>query len=609
MCGIVGYVGKRGALPVLIDGLKRLEYRGYDSAGVACMNGNGLEVYKTRGKIKDLESLLPRPLPDARIGLGHTRWATHGIPSSRNAHPHTVGAIAVVHNGIIENYHELRDMLCAEGHAFTSETDTEVIPHLLYRHVRQGRSLPDALREAVAVLKGSFALGIMSDSHPGTLFAVRRGSPLVIGMGDNEHFFASDIPALLPYTNRFVLMEDGTVVTLTATDMILDRLAPGETASVPRQVIEVDWTPAMAEKEGFDHFMLKEIHEQPRTVHDTFSGWPADAEGIFDRLGLSPDMVRGLRRLQIAACGTSYHAALVGRCLIERLARLPVDVEVASEYRYRDPLVERGTLFISITQSGETADTLAAQREAQRRGAGALTICNVLGSTAAREAGGVLYTKAGPEIGVASTKAFTSQMAALSLLSLELGAVRGTLTRKEYASFRTELMTVPAAIREVLQHTAGIRTLAETLTAARSFLYLGRGISYPIALEGALKMKEISYIPAEGYPAGEMKHGPIALIEEGSPVVVIAPRDALFEKILSNIEEVKARGGRVIAVSDHPEALRGKADELLPVPSLHPALTPFITVIPLQLLAYYTAVVRGCEVDQPRNLAKSVTVE
>ncbi len=609
MCGIVGYIGKKDAVSILLDSLKRLEYRGYDSAGIAYRNGKGIEIFKTKGKIEELQQILPDPLPATRIGIGHTRWATHGAPSTENSHPHCAGGVAVVHNGIIENFRTLKAQLLSEGCEFSSDTDTEVIPHMIARNLKLGTPLKAAIAETLSQLRGAFALGIMSETHPSTLFAVRKGSPLVIGVGEEEFFFASDIPALLPYSQEYVFLEDGQMCTLTPTGVELECLETKEPSSLRERIVKVDWTPAMAEKEGYDHFMLKEIYEQPRTVTDTFVEWIKDPQRLLDESGLTMDITVGLRRLQIVACGTSYHAALIGRYLIERLSRVFVDVDIASEYRYRRPIIEKGTLLISITQSGETADTLAAQREAKQRGAATLTICNVVGSTSSREADSVLYTRAGPEIGVASTKAFTAQITALTLFALALGIRRGKLTLKEANNFKSHLMEIPGMIREALKKDDEIRDLAATLVQTKDFLYLGRGINYPIALEGALKLKEVSYIHAEGYAAGEMKHGPIALIDKGLPVVVLAPKDDLFEKMTSNIEEVKARGGRAICVTDEPESLSQNVDNVVPIPPVHHLLSPFVSVIPLQLLAYHTAVLKGCDVDQPRNLAKSVTVE
>ncbi len=609
MCGIVGYIGKDDAITVLLDSLKRLEYRGYDSAGIAYRNGKGIEIFKIKGKIDELQQILPTPLPSVNVGIGHTRWATHGAPSTENSHPHCAGGIAVVHNGIIENFRSLKMQLLAEGCEFSSDTDTEVIPHMISRGLTQGKSLKDAITETLSGLRGTFAVGIMSETHPSTLFAVRKGSPLVIGIGTEEFFFASDIPALLPYSQEFVFLEDDQMCTLTATGVELECLKTRQPSLFYERIMKVDWTPAMAEKEGYDHFMLKEIYEQPRTVADTCVEWIKDPQRLLDESGLTMDITVGLRRLQIVACGSSYHAALIGRYLIERLARVFVDVDLASEYRYRHPIIEKGTLIISITQSGETADTLAAQREAKHRGAATLTICNVVGSTSSREADSVLYTRAGPEIGVASTKAFTAQITALTLFALALGIRRGKVTLKEATNFKSLLMEIPGMIQEALKKDAEIRDLAKGLSQAKDYLYLGRGINYPISLEGALKLKEIAYIHAEGYAAGEMKHGPIALVDEGLPVVVLAPKDELFEKMSSNIEEVNARGGRVICITDEPGSLSRNVDNVIQIPRVHYLLSPFISVIPLQLLAYHVAVLRGCNVDQPRNLAKSVTVE
>jgi glucosamine--fructose-6-phosphate aminotransferase (isomerizing) len=609
MCGIVGYIGQKKAAPILIDGLKRLEYRGYDSAGIAYRNGSGIEVYKTKGRIDALQHIVPFPYSDANIGIGHTRWATHGAPSTVNAHPHYVGGVAVVHNGIIENYREIRSQLSEAGCMFVSETDTEAIPQLISWHLKNGLPLLKAIKEAVEALRGSFALGILCADAPDTLFAVRKGSPLVVGCGEGEFFFASDIPAMLAHTKRFLFLDDGQICILTSEKMDLEYIVPREAKTKEQAIIEVDWTPSMAEKSGYDHFMLKEICEQPRAIGDTLIEWRDHSEKLLEDLKFTLKNVMGFRRLHIAACGTSYHAALVGRYVIEELARIPVSVEIASEYRYMEPIIEHDTLFISITQSGETADTLAAQREAKARGAKTLTICNVVGSTSSREADLVLYTRAGPEIGVASTKAFTSQMAALCLLAAGLGLKGGRLISKEVKALHSQLMKVPELMENVLKKNAEIEALARTLSSARDFLYIGRGINYPIALEGALKLKEISYIHAEGYPGGELKHGTIALVEEGVPVVVLAPMNNHFEKILSNMEEVRARGGRVIAITDEPEMLSNKAHDIIEVPCTHPLFSAFLTIVPLQLLAYHVANLKGCDVDKPRNLAKSVTVE
>ena len=609
MCGIVGYAGSKDALPVVIGSLQRLEYRGYDSAGIAFQNGKGIEIFKTRGKIADLQDTLPSPLPVARVGLGHTRWATHGIPSEKNSHPHRSGGVVVVHNGIIANYRDLKTGLMAEGITFCSDTDTEVIPHMISRNLGLGLPLKKAISETVSQLKGTFALGILSETHPHTLFALRQGRPLVLGIGTGEYFIASDICAILPHAQEFIYLEDGQICTLTVNGFEIEHVETQEPVPVKRQSVTVNWAPAAAEKEGYDHFMLKEIYDQPRTVADTFSEWIKNPLSLLDASGLSPNMTLGLRRLQMVACGTSYHAALIGRFLIERFARVSVDVDIASEYRYRDPIVDNGTLLVSITQSGETADTLAAQRAAKKRKIKTLTLCNVVGSTASLEADAMLYTRAGPEIGVASTKTFTAQLTVLTLFALALGIRRGTLSLRAANTIKSRLMEIPDAIREALQKDAEIRELAATLLHSRGFLCLGRGINYPIALEGALKLKEISYVHAEAYPAGEMKHGPIALVDDGLPVIVLAPRDDLFEKMAANMEEAKARGGRIIGITDTIEALPGSVNDAIAMPSTHHLLSPFVSVIPLQLLAYHIAVLRGCHVDQPRHLAKSITDE
>ncbi len=611
MCGIIGYIGKGNALPVLIDGLKRLEYRGYDSAGIAFQNGKGIEVFRTKGKIRDLQQILTYPQHHVHLGLGHTRWATHGAPSTQNAHPQSAGGVVVVHNGIIENYEELKALLVAKGYVFSSDTDTEVIPKMISHFLAQGLSPINAIREATTMLKGTYTLGIMCESCPETLFAIKYGTPLVVALGEEEYFFASDIPALLPYTKRFIFMQDGQMCILKRNGpefKSLDSLDSLKTLPMKDAVIEVDWTPSMAEKEGYDHFMLKEIYEQPKAVTDTLSEWIDDPLRLLDELGIA-ERIKHLRRLHIVGCGTSYHAGLVGRYILEKFVRIPVSVDIASEYRYMDPIVTKGTLFISVTQSGETADTIAAQREAREKGAHAVTICNVAGSTSVRETDSVFYTRAGPEVGVTSTKTFAAQVAALSLLGLAFGMKKGSLSSVEVLTLKSVFMNLPCLIRRALGTDAKIREIAETLLNAKELLYLGRGVNYPIALEGALKMKELSYVHAEGYPVGEMKHGPIALLEEGFPVVVLAPIDGLHERILSTIEVARARGGRVLAVTDALTALKDKVDSLIVVPQAHPALMPFVNVVPLQLLAYHIAAMKGCNVDQPRNLAKSVTVE
>jgi glucosamine--fructose-6-phosphate aminotransferase (isomerizing) len=609
MCGIVGYIGRHGSLRVIVDGLKRLEYRGYDSAGIAFQEGNGTVLYKTKGKLHELEKLLPTPSPPIKIGLGHTRWATHGVPSTVNAHPHRIDGVTVVHNGIIENYRDLKAQLQGAGRTFVSDTDTEVVPHLIARYRRQGCTVREAINSAIAQLQGSYALGIMIDGCYDTLYAVKKGSPLVIGIGRDEFYFASDIPAILPYTKKYIFVDDDHICTMTRDGIELQHIPSRTIIPTSEKIVELDWPPAVVEKSGYDHFMLKEIYEQPEAIRKTTGEWIGHPEELVDELGLSVDGASPVRRMHIVACGTSYHAGLIGKHLIERLAGVPVEVDIASEYRYRKPILDSGTVFISITQSGETADTLAAQREAARHGARTLTICNVVGSTASREAGAVLFTRAGLEIGVASTKTFTAQVAALFLIALGMGIKSGALAAEKAKALMTSMRNVPSLVEKTLETNGAVRKLAEQVYRARDFLYLGRRINYPVAYEGALKLKEISYIHAEGYPAGEMKHGPIALIQEGLPVVVVAPTNDVFEKVISNIEEVKARGGRVIAVTDSPEALKNRADDIIEVPAVHPLLSPFVTVIPLQLLAYHVGVLRGCDVDQPRNLAKSVTVE
>ncbi len=611
MCGIVGYVGKNDAVGVLLGGLRRLEYRGYDSAGLACVSSGRLELRRAVGKLNGLETLLKeRPIATG-LGVGHTRWATHGRPNEANAHPHTdaAGRLAIVHNGIVENYLSLRRELSAAGTVFRSETDSEVLAHLIEAARGGGLGLADAVRAALKKVEGSYALVVVSADEPGRLVAARLGSPLVLGIGVGGNFVASDVPALLEHTRDVVYLDDGEVAEITA-----DAWAVTDADGRPREkpVRRVTWDPIQAEKAGYKHFMLKEIHEQPRVIEDTLRGRIAKAEGdvLLEDLGLDADLLRTLERVVLVACGTSWHAALVGKFLIEDLARVPVEVDIASEFRYRDPLVGPGTLTVGISQSGETADTLAAMRLAASKGAPVLAICNVVGSTMTREARGTLYTHAGPEIGVASTKAFTAQLAALALLAVYLGRRRGSLEEGRAREVLNHLREIPGRIERCLKSDEQIGALAARLAGFRDVLYLGRGVNYPIALEGALKLKEISYIHAEGYPAGEMKHGPIALIDENLPVVALAPAGRLFEKTLSNIEEARARGAQILAVvSEGDHRLDQKATAVLAVPAVEELLSPLLTVVPLQLLAYHLAVKRGCDVDQPRNLAKSVTVE
>jgi len=609
MCGIVGYIGPQEATPIILEGLRKLEYRGYDSAGIAVFNGRCIDVRRAKGKLSELEARLRQePLSGGR-GIGHTRWATHGRPSENNAHPHCNGKIAVVHNGIIENYLDLKQRLTAQGHVFRSETDTEIIAHLVDHHFGQCGDFEQAVRLALAEVRGAYAVAILCEDEPDKLIAAKLGSPLVVGAGKDEFFVASDIPAMLAHTREMYFLEEGEMVIFSGGGM---RFTDLQGAAVEKTAKTITWSPLMAEKGGYKHFMLKEIFEQPRAVADTLAGrvFPERGEVHLDGIGLSEEQLRSLERITIVACGTSWHAGLTGKFLIESFARLPVEVDIASEFRYRDPLVNDRTLTVLISQSGETADTLAALREARGKGGLALAVCNVVESSIARESDGVIYTHAGPEIGVASTKAFTTQLVALYLLALHLGRVRGTLDMEQCRRRMEALMALPRLMETTLEADGQIQQVAREFMAARDFLYLGRGIHYPIALEGALKLKEISYIHAEGYPAGEMKHGPIALIDEDMPVVFLCPRNETFEKVVSNMEEVRARSGRIIAVtSDPPSAAIGPVDALLTVPDCPDDIAPVLTAIPLQLLAYHIAVLKGTDVDQPRNLAKSVTVE
>jgi glucosamine--fructose-6-phosphate aminotransferase (isomerizing) len=613
MCGIVGYVGGRDAVPVILGGLRRLEYRGYDSAGLAVVRGGELLRRRAAGKLGNLaDSLAKEPL-SGEWGIGHTRWATHGRPTEENAHPHQdgQGRIVVVHNGIIENHLELKARLQAAGHHFVSQTDTEVVAHLVASYY-QG-SLEQAARRALAEIRGVYALVLMHRDEPRRLVAARLGPPLVVGLGEGEHFVASDVPALLPHTRDFLFLEDGDVAALTPTAVSVTR---HDGRAVERKPQRISWDPVQAEKGGYRHFMLKEIHEQPRAMRDTLVGRISLEEGEvhLEELGPAAERLRAVERAVLVACGTSWHAALVGKFLIEHLAGIPAEVDYGSEFRYRRPLVSGATLAVAISQSGETADTLGAFREAKARGALPIGICNVQGSMLTREAAGSLLTHAGPEIGVASTKAFTAQLVALALLALHLGRLRGTLGAEAARAHLAELTRVPLRMERALDQEPRVEELCRTLGQARDFLYLGRGVNYPIALEGALKLKEISYLHAEGYPAGEMKHGPIALVEDGLPVVALVPGGSVHEKMLSNLQEAKARGGRLIAVGragdDALRALLDPArDALIEVPDAPELWSPFLTVIPLQLIAYHVALRAGRDVDQPRNLAKSVTVE
>jgi len=613
MCGIVGYIGGKEPVEVLIEGLRRLEYRGYDSAGIAIVNGSGeMAVRRAPGKLRDLERVLQDKPIHGRYGIAHTRWATHGRPTEENAHPHRdcTGRIVVIHNGIIENYLELKPELQSTGHRFVTEADTEIVAHAIEQQMKDARcDLAAAFRAVLPRFRGIYALVAISADAPDTIVAARVGPPLVVGLGKDEYFVASDIPAILSHTKDVVFMNDFEIVVVKPSGVTFLALDGTPIAKAPTRI---PWDPIMAEKGGYKHFMLKEIHEQPRAVRDTRLGRVSleDSTVHIEEMNLTDEALRRATRVQIVACGTSWHAGHVGKFLIEQLAKIPVDVDYASEYRYRKPMLDPTCLSVFISQSGETADTLAAERESKSHGASALAVCNVRGSMLTRECDGTIYTHAGPEIGVASTKAFTSQITALTLLALKLGRARDVLTETEASTLIRHLYHVPAQMERWLQDERPVVEIAKTFAERRDFLFLGRGVNYPIALEGALKLKEISYIHAEGYPAGEMKHGPIALIDEHMPVVAIAPHDAVFEKMLSNIAEVKARSGIVIAVTDAPDAdLERAADAVIVVPATHELLSPLLTVLPLQLLAYHIALLRGCDVDQPRNLAKSVTVE
>jgi glutamine---fructose-6-phosphate transaminase (isomerizing) len=613
MCGIVGYVGSREAVPVIVEGLRRLEYRGYDSAGVAVVKNCELQRRRSVGKLINLEESLKAEPLDGAFGIGHTRWATHGRPSEENAHPHQDchGKIVVVHNGIIENYLQLKTRLADAGHKFVTQTDTEVVAHLV-ESLYEG-DLRAAVQRAVKQLEGIYALVLLHKDEPQKLVAARMGPPLVVGLGEGERFLASDIPALLPYTRQFLFLEDGDVVSVTPGAHVITG-ADGKT--VERQPQQITWDPVQAEKGGYRHFMLKEIHEQPRAVRDTLLGRIGIDEGEvhLQELGAAAEDLKRAKRVMLVACGTSWHAALVGKYLLEQVAGVPAEVDYGSEFRYRTPLVGPKSLAVAITQSGETADTLAAFKEAKRLGAVPIAICNVQGSQVTREAAGTLLTHAGPEIGVASTKAFTSQIVALALLALHLGRLRGSLSAERCRGLLESLARVPHLMENALAMSGRVEEVAKWMAQARDFLYLGRGVNYPIALEGALKMKEISYIHAEGYPAGEMKHGPIALIDENMPVVALCPKGRTYEKMLSNVQEVKARGGRVIAVTFQGDTevrriLDKDTDLIFDVPPVDEEWSPLLMVLPLQLMAYHVAVRAGRDVDQPRNLAKSVTVE
>ena len=608
MCGIIGCIGDKNAVSLILEGLRKLEYRGYDSAGIAFHTGKGIDVIRCKGKIKELASLIEDRHLSSPAGVGHTRWATHGKPSEENAHPHRSDGIVVVHNGIIENYLSIKKKLLDKGYVFTSDTDTEVLCHLI-RDYSGTQPLEDAVRSALREVRGSYAIAVISDKEPNKIVGVRKDSPLVIGLGEGEFFIASDVPAFLSHARNVMFIDDEEMAVITPEGVFITTL---DGADVKKEVTTITWSPSMAEKGGYRHFMLKEIFEQPRAVSDTMRGRFSLESGEVntEEFGMSPEALKQIRKVYIVACGTSWHSGLIGKYLIEEIARVPVEVDIASEFRYRRPLINADDLMVVITQSGETADTLAAQREAKTLGARTLTICNVVGSTSSREADAVFYTHSGPEIGVASTKAFLTQVMSLYLLAVALGQVRGMQSMEASKGLLQELFMLPGKIEKTLTADNQIREIAREYFKARGFIYLGRGINFPIALEGALKLKEISYIHAEGYPAGEMKHGPIALIDEELPVVVLAPRGNLYEKIVTNIQEVNSRGGKVIAITNENNGeICDISKNCIFVPETHPYLMPMLLAVPLQLLAYHIGVLRGCDVDQPRNLAKSVTVE
>ncbi|OGK79153.1 MAG: glutamine--fructose-6-phosphate aminotransferase [Candidatus Rokubacteria bacterium GWC2_70_24] len=612
MCGIVGYIGDKNAVEIILDGLKRLEYRGYDSAGVAVLGPEGLQVRRAAGRIKVLEGLLREQPVKGSIGVGHTRWATHGRPTDDNAHPHTdgSGSLVVVHNGIIENYLPIKERLQREGHQFRSETDTEVIAHLIERHLKDVPRLEEAVRRALGELRGSYAIAVLSRNAPDRLVAAKHGAgSVVVGLGENETFLASDIPAILMHTRDMVILEDGDLAVVTRHGVDISQL---DGAPVERAPTRILWDPILAEKGGYRHFMLKEIYEQPRAAADTLRGRVSPESGsvVLPDITLDPEVLQDIQRVVLLACGTSYHAAIVGRFLIERLAGITAEVDVASEWRYREAVVGPDTLVVALSQSGETADTLGAVKAARAKGAPIIGITNVVGSALAREATGLLYTPAGPEIGVASSKTFTATMMACYLLALWLGRRRGALPPEEGRKHVQGLLEMPRLMEKTLELEPEVAALAREISRYKNFLFLGRGINFPIALEGALKLKELSYLHAEGYPAGEMKHGPIALIDDGMPVVALVPRDGTYERMMSNVEEVRARDGRIIAFAHEGDTqITAKADWVISVPVTSDLLTPILMAIPLQLLAYHVAVRLGRDVDQPRNLAKSVTVE
>jgi len=609
MCGIVGYIGKREAAPLILESLRKLEYRGYDSAGIAVLKGGHVMVRRCEGKLKNLATMLDRDPMAGTVGIGHTRWATHGRPSETNAHPHRAGDVVVVHNGIIENYLELKEQLIKRGTKFTSETDTEIVAHLVGEKVAKGMDFLEAVRRSLKEIRGSYALLFLNQRDPRRLVVAKNSTPIVVGRGEGETFIASDIPALLDHTRKVAFLEDGELAEV-AIDSL--RLYDVKGKSLQRPFKEITWDAVAARKDGYRHFMLKEIHDQPRAVADTFRGRISlkTGEVSLEDIALTTEQVRRVNRIHLVACGTAWHACLIGKFMLEEIAQIPAEVDYGSEFRYRSPLMDPRSLLLMVSQSGETADTLAAVEIARGKKAKVLSICNVVDSSIPRKSDGVLYTHAGPEISVASTKAFTTQVTALYLLAVALGRRRGTLSSTQAKKLLADLMYLPHWIEKTLKLGREVEALARDLTNNSDFLYLGRGINYPIALEGALKLKEISYIHAEGYPAGEMKHGPIALIDEKMPVVVLLPRDRYFEKTLSNLKEVESRGGKVIILTDEKTvASEVSAFGVLTVPKASHFLTPIVLSVPLQMLAYYIAVLRGTDVDQPRNLAKSVTVE
>ncbi|KJU83842.1 glutamine amidotransferase [Candidatus Magnetobacterium bavaricum] len=607
MCGIIGYTGNNNAIELILDGLKKLEYRGYDSAGIAFMDDSALNVVRCKGKISELVNKLGGVQSKSNTGIGHTRWATHGSPSENNAHPHVVDGIALVHNGIIENFMELKTDLLRKGVSFSSETDTEVICHLIAMYHAEGYPFVEAVSTAIKQIRGSYAICVLNKNEPDKIICAKKDSPLVIGLGQGEFFAASDVPAFLSCTRDVIFMDDSDLAILTREGVIFKNAG---SEAIYKKPVTITWSPSMAEKGGYRHFMLKEIYEQPRAITDTITGRVNVQRGETNlyEFGFDEGFIAGIQRVCITACGTSWHAALCGKYMIEQLCRIPVEVDIASEFRYRQPIIDDKTLFISITQSGETADTLAAMKEAKKFGAKTLTVCNVVGSTAARDADFVFYTHSGPEIGVASTKAFVTQLVSLYLLAVGLSSRNPVAVDTQ--QLINDLLALPSMLEEVLMSDHEIEHMAKAVSKAGGFLFLGRGILYPIALEGALKLKEISYIHAEGYPAGEMKHGPIALIDENLPVVILISKGTLYEKIISNIQEVKSRGGKTVVISNSDDpSVRALSDLFLQVPSSNAFLNPVIMAVPLQLLAYHVAVIKGCDVDQPRNLAKSVTVE